>query len=133
MAERLGAEVSEIEFICELLEEEGLISPSVDKWNFKNLSLSTKRGASRQSLFKVHEDYIRKSIDALKSTAKEECDISGMTFCCPKSKLPEAMRRIREFRRSLAAYLSDGDLEEVYRLNIQLLPLTKNPGDGKQE
>ena len=36
---------------------------------------------------------------------------------------------IREFRRELACFLEAGEKDEVYNINIQLVPVTKLKGD----
>lgn len=125
VARRLGAPAPEVARVLDLLEEIGLIDRQADPWVFRNVSLSTRRGTGGAAILKVHEDCIRMSIDAMRTVPTELRDISGMTLAIPRSKLPEAARRIQEFRRSLARFLSEGELDEVYRLNIQLFPLTR--------
>jgi transcriptional regulator with XRE-family HTH domain len=56
----------------------------------------------------------------------EQSDFSGMTMAIDPKRIVEANRRIRIFRRRLCAFLEGGDKKEVYRLAIQLFPLTKN-------
>ena len=47
------------------------------------------------------------------------------------TKLPEARRRIRQFRDELCDYLESGDQTEVYRWNMQLVPL-KGKGESHE-
>jgi hypothetical protein len=42
-----------------------------------------------------------------------------------QEKMEEAKRRIRLFRKELAAFLEEGEGTEVYSLNIQLFPQTR--------
>lgn len=57
----------------------------------------------------------------------EARDISGITFAVSKNKISVAKKKIAHFQKELANLLSDGnECHEVYQLNIQLFPLTKN-------
>ena len=77
------------------------------------------------ALRKILLGYMERAQEALIQHAEEDHDISGMTVLISKAKLPEASRRIKEFRRSLAHFLAAETGEELYRLNIQLFPLKK--------
>lgn len=54
----------------------------------------------------------------------EEQSFSGMVMAVDPLKIPEAARRIREFRNNLAKFLGTGRKSEVYRINIELFPVT---------
>ncbi|MNL65954.1 hypothetical protein D3C87_1903530 [compost metagenome] len=41
--------------------------------------------------------------------------------------LPKAKELIRQFRHDLSELLEQGEADDVYRLNIQLFPLTHKP------
>jgi hypothetical protein len=51
-----------------------------------------------------------------------------MTMAIDPKKLPQAKERIRDFRRGLSEFLESGNRSEVYRINIQLMPVTKKRG-----
>ena len=57
--------------------------------------------------------------------AFQESDITGITMAIDSKKLKEAKKRITNFRRSLAEFLESGTRDSVYRLNLQLFPLSK--------
>ncbi len=52
-------------------------------------------------------------------------DVSGMTMAVSKERLAEARKMIRDFRRRISGYMEGGKRNAVYRLNIQLFPLTQ--------
>lgn len=56
----------------------------------------------------------------------EACDFTAMTMAIDPAKIPEAKRMITDFRRRLCVFLESGAKKEVYRLSIQLFPLS-NP------
>ncbi|HXH31200.1 MAG TPA: DUF4423 domain-containing protein [Bacteriovoracaceae bacterium] len=79
---------------------------------------------------KAHRNQ-QKQILELAITALEETDIifrsqSSITMAIDRKRLPEARELIKEFRRSLSAYLTHSeDLNDVYNLSISLYPITK--------
>lgn len=65
-------------------------------------------------------------LDRLDDTSLfEGSDFSGMTMAVDPNRIEEANRRIRLFRRRLCTYLEGGEKTEVYRLAIQLFPLSR--------
>lgn len=99
------------------------------------LEITTKR--TDPALRKFHTQMIDKAKLALQSA--EETDfkrrsISGVTMAIDSSRIEEARKRIASFREEmfelLAADVANPD--EVYQLNLQLFPLTKNKGRGAQ-
>lgn len=87
---------------------------------------STSNNSKSDSLIKAHIDHINESIKYLRC-GNIQGDYTGSTMSIPIDKLDEARRRIKEFRRSLAAWLSEDSCRktDVYRINIQLFPLGK--------
>ena len=52
-------------------------------------------------------------------------DVTSMTMPIDKNKIKQAKEMIFDFRRKLTNYLESGEKDEVYSLNIQLIPLTE--------
>lgn len=105
-----------------LLMELGMVSFDGQKYIPINERLTTTHNIPSPALVKAHQDYINKALESL-TMHRGEYDFSGITMAISKKKLPEAQRRIREFRRSLSEFLNDGERDAVYRINIQLFPL----------
>jgi uncharacterized protein (TIGR02147 family) len=80
------------------------------------------RSAALRESHKKVLDHARESID---SVALELRDITSMTMAIDPSRLPEAKEKIKLMRRSLSEFLEKGHRTDVYRLNIQLVPVTK--------
>ncbi|MEQ1664899.1 MAG: DUF4423 domain-containing protein, partial [Bdellovibrionales bacterium] len=54
-------------------------------------------------------------------------DITGITISMKKENLPKVKELIRQFRLNISKnFESLGDGDEVYQMNIQFIPLTKN-------
>jgi transcriptional regulator with XRE-family HTH domain len=80
--------------------------------------------STRAALIRAHCEAIERALaHLLQDKYLGQSDISGITVAISSKKVAEAKRRILEFRRSLAAFLADGEKDEVYRLNIQLFPM----------
>jgi uncharacterized protein (TIGR02147 family) len=77
--------------------------------------------AVRQS----HRQLLDLSKDSLDSCEVSQRDITSMSMAIDPSKLPEAKKLIRRFREQMSAFLETGQRDEVYALNVQLVPLTE--------
>lgn len=78
---------------------------------------------------KLQEQVLQKAIDALCEIPIELRDQSSMTMAIDSSLIPEARRRITEFRRELTSFLESGaNKDHVYNLSISLYPLTREGG-----
>lgn len=85
---------------------------------------TTSHDIANQALKKFHKQHLRKSIEAIDKVDVKDRDITTMTMAIDKKKISEAKELIKNFRRSLCKLLESGDKNEVYNLNIQLIPLT---------
>ncbi|OFZ49065.1 MAG: hypothetical protein A2381_15815 [Bdellovibrionales bacterium RIFOXYB1_FULL_37_110] len=56
----------------------------------------------------------------------EKRDFSTTTMAINPGNLPEAKKMIADFRKKLSQKLELGDKKEVYKLSIQLFPLSRN-------
>jgi hypothetical protein len=65
------------------------------------------------------------ALEALEDVPLESRDQSSMTMAIDPSLLPEAKAKIRDFRRSLCAFLQENarPKSEIYQLSISLFPV----------
>ncbi len=75
------------------------------------------------ALRRSHAERINHSLEALNNTPVELRDITSMSMAVSLKKLPQAKQMIKDFRRSLCQFLESGSKEEVYNINIQLVPI----------
>lgn len=61
---------------------------------------------------------------SLEQDAFDDRDFSSITMAIDPKKLPEAKERIKKFRRELCSYLESDAKKEVFRLVVQLFPLS---------
>jgi uncharacterized protein (TIGR02147 family) len=74
---------------------------------------------------------MKSALVSLENDDIDRRDISSIMVCTNKEKLIEAKRRIRLFRKELAAFLEEDGGDQVYSLNVQLFPQSKDPCEGE--
>jgi len=96
------------------------------KWIDTNKDLATPDGFSFSYLRKFHRQLMEKAILALEEQSVEERDITSLMVSIDSSRLPEARKRIRDFRNEFIKEFNSEDekKDSVYCLGIQLFNLT---------
>ena len=82
----------------------GIATPALKKAQRQNLEIATKK---------------------LESTKFEERDFTAITLCFDPDRMGEAKALIKEFRKRFSDLMEDGEKKEVYKLCVQLFPLTQ--------
>jgi uncharacterized protein (TIGR02147 family) len=99
------------------VDENGRIQRTKSKYRTTDdvVSLSLRQGHA-ENLELAKESLLRDSI--------EQRDFTAATMAIDPKKLPEAKERIRKFQDDLADFLESGEQTEVYKICVQLFPLT---------
>lgn len=87
--------------------------------------MATPANIPNAALRETLRQCILKALESLEKHSVTKRDMSGITMAVSVERLPEARRMIQEFRRNLSTFLEDGPKDSVYRLNVQLFPLTE--------
>lgn len=128
VAGRLGLTEEQVVDAVERLRRLGLLKVTKDGWTKSHRKISVPTPAmSEGALRAYHREMLQKAMAQLDRTdtpAFEARDITGSLIPVDPSRLPEAKRRIRRFRKTIIEYLSTGESTELYALNVQLFPLT---------
>lgn len=108
-----------------LLERIGLITRKKDgSLQVQQQSIGTPDLTKSDALLRFYESMIelaKKSVEG--QSSKERC-LSGVTVAIAKKDLPEAFRKIHQFRSELDHFFSKGKpYDAVYQLNLQLFRL----------
>jgi uncharacterized protein (TIGR02147 family) len=74
----------------------------------------------------LQRQVVQKALDAIDSVSQDEKDITSMTMAIDESKLPEARKVIKKFRRDMCQFLESGKRTRVYNLGVQLYPVSKS-------
>jgi uncharacterized protein (TIGR02147 family) len=108
------------------LEKIGLIQKTESGWVLTGKNMATPSQVPSGALREGLKQNILKALHSLENHPVETREVSGITMAVSKRKLPEAKKMIQEFRRKLSTFLEDeGRKDSVYRLNIQLFPLSQ--------
>lgn len=81
---------------------------------------------SNNALRKFHQKNLDIAKEKIESVPLEERDFSSTIMTIDPSKIDFAKKEIKSFRRKLCTILESGNKTQVYSLNIQLFPLSKN-------
>ncbi|PIS11431.1 MAG: hypothetical protein COT73_03995 [Bdellovibrio sp. CG10_big_fil_rev_8_21_14_0_10_47_8] len=101
-----------------LREENGRLRPRSSRFRTtKEIPGSALRASQEQSILL--------GLKSLRQDPSDRREISCGTMAVNTRKLPQAKELIRQFNQKLRALLEDGEPDEVYNLNIQLVPLTR--------
>ena len=88
-------------------------------------------GFTAPALKELQRQLIQKALDAIDHVPQEQKDITAMTMAIDPTKLTEAKRRIKVFRRELSEFMESGAQTTVYNLGIQLIPLSDASNQGE--
>ena len=129
IARRLGISTIEARDALTRLLDLGFLIPSGDsvKKSDEQIYFSTKK--SELAIRAFHKSMLSKAQLKLDETTPEafaQREISAITMAARRDRIPEAKKRIQKFQKNLAAFLTEGECDEVFQLNVQLFPLTKS-------
>jgi uncharacterized protein (TIGR02147 family) len=127
IANRLGISVNTVKKAIDRLVRLGLINYDKKKKILKvtgeqyeavsSVATVALKKASRQNL-----DLAQKALD---ETDFEERDFTAITLCFDPKNMLEAKKFIKSFRRRFCKAMESREKKEVYKLSIQLFPLTR--------
>lgn len=125
IAKRLGITVTQCKEALERLSRLGLISiDATGKLRRGKAKFRTVDNIANVSLRQAHAENLELAKEALTKNSVDERDFTAATMAIDPQKLPEAKERIRKFQDELADFLESGSQTEVYKICIQLFPLT---------
>ncbi len=124
IANRLGISTVDVKMAMDTLKRLGLIKKEKDKVVRSKLNLKTTEDIPSTAIKISHKQNILQAAEALFTVPVEYRDITSITVPIDTKLIPQAKSLIKEFRRSMAKFLDQGNKNEVYNLNIQLVPVT---------
>lgn len=135
LARALGTTISETRAYIERLQRVGLLEISQPKGRKSPLWKDRSEGYSTHVLGDNITSYahrrsqrriLEQAIEALESVPIERRDQSSLMMATHSSRIAEAKRRIRRFRRELCEFLEDCEVKDtVYQVSVSLFPLTE--------
>ncbi len=125
IAERLNIPFGIVLESLDRLEKLNLVMRAKTGWVLTGKNMATPTDIPSAMLREGHRQYIHKALESLENDPVEGRDITGTTMAISKARLPQAKKMIQDFRRKLSAYLEDGTRDAVYRVNVQLFPISQ--------
>ena len=111
-----------------LLLNLGLLKKENGKYIQTDKNLTSGDNINSMAIRKHHENMGKLAVDALEAVSKEERDISGITMGLSKEGFAAIKVELANFRRKVKEIVaqSESEDESVYRINLQLFPLSKS-------
>lgn len=135
IARRLQIKIPEVRETLDRLQRMGLIvRDRQKKIKTTGHSLTTTTDVRDISLQRSHQQNLELAARALQEVPVELRDITAITMAVNLKRLPEAKAKIAQFRKDMDALLESGQQTEVYKLCIQLFPIShKIPEERNSE
>lgn len=128
IAKRLGLMKEETsDLMTKIFAQKLLIFTEKGKLIRSSHSLRTIDNQKNESLQQGHQINCELASQALKETKISERDFTSVTLPMNPQKMEEARGIIRNFQKELCILLESGTCTEVYKLNVQLYPLSRKP------
>lgn len=125
IASRLNCEPLDVRLAIERLISVGLLKKVGHQLVKLKANLKTSSDIEKKAIKEAHLNVLKHASEALMEIPIELREISTVTFAIDMKKIKLAKQLITNFRRRLCALLETPSASEVYRLNIQLIPISK--------
>jgi len=89
------------------------------------LFFQTRDDLPHERVRQFHREGLQKAEQALEGVAPLEREFNSITFEGSSEALAQAKQLVRNFREELIVLMQQGKKDRVYRMNIQLWPLTE--------
>ncbi|MBR2198690.1 MAG: TIGR02147 family protein [Fibrobacter sp.] len=136
IAKKCYPEISaaEVQQSLNFLTKAGLLKKAGDSAFVQaETSLTGTPDATRLALRGMHRQMSKLATPAL-DLPVEQRNFSGVTMGVSRESYERIVKVLDECRRQIIAIAADDkDIDQVYRLNLQLFPLTKNVKEGENE
>lgn len=126
VANRLNISEADAEVAMFDLRAMNLIEVDGDHFRQTGRPLRTRTDVPCETIQKFHSQLMLKAGESLATVDVRERDVTAVTMAVNKGRLRAAKKRIKEFRRNIMDFLSEGPKDEVYALQISLFPLSRN-------
>lgn len=126
IGERLGISKFRANEVIDRLVELGFLKETVDGELVRvHANIRSSDDTVNLSVRKSHEENLELARESLSRDHILSRDFTTLTMAVDPAKMTVAKEMIRKFQDDLSEVMETGDITEVYRLSIQLFPLTK--------
>ncbi len=137
MADMLAfdTQAAEVKKALKLLQKVGLLNKdSEGRYEQSSKAITTGNiEVASLSVREMHRQMGQLAVRSLDEVPVNERDVSGLTIGVSEDAYYRITKEIEDFRRRIASIvMQDTDEDRVYRLNVQLFPLTKKIKKGEK-
>jgi uncharacterized protein (TIGR02147 family) len=130
IAKRLFPRVSveEVELALEALLKLKLLEKKQTKGiRQSHAGIATDADVASKTAYKFHWEILNEAKTALIKLPASDRNLTSLTIPIPKKVMPELKEKFMEFKKEVSRLIQDNEnpFDEVYRLNLQLYPVTK--------
>ncbi len=125
VASRLGITEQTANAAIERLVRLGLLSSEQGTIAATGQQFEIEPAVAHPALKKACRQNIEMAAQALDATEFSERDFTAMTLCFDPGRMKEAITIIQQFRKKFCDLMESGKKSEVYKLSINLYPLSK--------
>lgn len=126
VARKLGISSIEVRDAVGRLERLDLLLIKNGRWLKTKTHLHFPTKSSSVATQTYHQQMIEKALNTLLTERNFDArEISGTTMAVNSKRLPKAKKKIQDFQKKLAAYLTQGPCDQLYQVNVQLFSLLK--------
>jgi uncharacterized protein (TIGR02147 family) len=127
------SDAAHVKSSLKLLEKNGFLEKD-EQGHYSQSNRSVTTGSldvTSLAIREMHRQMGELGVQSLDQVPVAERDISGLTIGISETAYEKITKEIAEFRRRISSIvMEDSGEERVYRLNVQLFPLTKTlPGE----
>lgn len=125
IAERLGLPHAKAAWAVDLLLQHGLLkqNPTLQRLEHAGVYWTTTDNIPSEAIKKFHLNELKLAAFSLNKIPVESRDFTSITFSGNSAQLDQAKKEFRRFRDRIAHIMSEGDSDQVYKLNIQFFPV----------
>jgi uncharacterized protein (TIGR02147 family) len=124
IALRLNESAPRVRQAFERLSRIGLVEQKREVWKLTTGKLKTSDGIADRAIRRFHEERLDEAKTKLELVPVEDRDFFASTMAIQRSQIPAARELIRAFKKNMETLLECEPRDEVYRLCIQLFPVT---------
>jgi uncharacterized protein (TIGR02147 family) len=134
IAQRLNISVAQVRTVIDRLVAARLITRCTRGKLTKTCEpLSTTEDVASPALVKAHKEELQMANDAIDNIPMILRDMSSVMLAMPASKVEQAKKIIRQFRKDFCDLLEGEDADEVFQLSVQFFPLSRIESNTKSK
>ncbi len=103
----------------------GFLEKTDTGYRVKHSNVITPTDVPNQALRLHHAQMMKRAGEAMEELPVDKREITSMSFRMDPRDVPEAKKRLRQFRDDFDSYFSKTEGTEVFQLNLQLFPHTE--------